>query len=256
MSFIAPKGARSATAADGWDDAVDDNLYASGLLGNLAAAAIPAPPAANTATEAQGKLVLFTQPQGSNTPALPSSLVTGVPLHNPLSKATTSQEKAGELGKGFGDAAVRAITIGFEQAEIHVDGYIPDNGMTVWEMAQAAKNLAVRFEVGKKEYIGGALRQFPSIGGVEGVTNLIGRTDAAATTVFRGLGTNGNPGRIRRLVKHIQIERQDTIKVELEFANSASLRWRTTTAGPTAPATGFGGLVFIDCPAFVRRDVR
>lgn len=220
---------RSATAVPGKSDLKDGHLYSALVL----------------AHGGTGQQKIFQNPQGQSIPALKGSSITVTQAHQTTySEVTTNLNKAGELGSGIGDAAVRTISINIEQAPIGVDGSISAWGATQLEVADIQSKCFFQFKVGGKAQSEGPVWAYPSAGGVYGSIS----TTANASAL--GVVSNGLPGSMRRLKFPIMVARTDTIEGVLGVGAGASLVFRTTTSA------GAATLLTVMMHCNVRGDVR
>jgi len=242
MAGYIPAGARSSTAVDGKSDFTDQNLYSSIVLQD----------------GGSGSLKLFTVPQGQAIPALKGAavLATANAWQMIHSKLTTIIEKAGELGKGIGDAAVRGIACHLEQAKVPSTGVLPTTtsawGATDFEVIDVLSKASIELRVSKKPMFTAPIFTLPTMGGAYGSLAL-GSNAASTAMTKNSLTTIGVPGNIRRLRAHIPVERQDTLEAEFEVAGNSTLAFRETGASgnPGAPT-----LFFVVLPSTLRGDVR
>lgn len=238
MPGYIPAGNRSATAVDGKSDFTDQNLYSSVVLQD----------------GGSGSMKLFTVPQGQTIPQLkgPTVAITTNPWQQIHSKLTTIIEKAGELGKGIGDANLRGISCHMEQCKITPGTGAIVTGTTAWgatdfELMDVLAKCSLEIRVSKKPMFTAPIFTFPTMGGV------FGALSQTANASSRSISTIGQPGLIRRLRAHIPVERQDTLEAELEVAGNATLAFRETGG---ASNTGAPSLFFVVFPATIRGDVR
>lgn len=242
-SGFIPAGARSSTAVDGKSDFTDQNLYSSIVL----------------ADGGSGSMKLFTVPQGQPIPQLKgaATLATVNPWQMIHSKLTTIIEKAGELGKGIGDAAVRGIACHLEQAKIPSTGVLPSGttlgwGATDFEVIDVLSKCSLELRVSKKPMFTAPIFTFPTMGGAYG-SLAIGSNAASTAMTKNTLTTIGVPGNIRRLRAHIPVERQDTLEAEFEVAGNSTLAFRETGS---STVSGIPTLFFVVLPSTLRGDVR
>lgn len=237
-----PAGSRSSTAVDGKSDFTDQNLYSSIVL----------------ADGGSGSMKLFTVPQGQPIPELKgtATLATANAWQMTHSKLTTIIEKAGELGKGIGDAAVRGIACHLEQAKIPSTGVLPTTtsawGATDADVVDVLSKASLELRVSKKPMFTSPIWALPTMGGAAGALAIGSAANSTAMTK-NTLTTIGVPGSIRRLRAHIPVERQDTLEAEFEVAGNASLSFRETgsSSNPGAPT-----LFYVLLPSTLRGDVR
>lgn len=230
-SFV-PAGVRSATAVAGVSDMRDENIYSSALLQNGGA----------------GPISLFTVPKGQAIPALrgAASAASTNAWQTTHGDHSTSLEKAGELGDGTGDAAFRGIALHLEQARITdaAGGGISAFGATQLEIADLGAKAAFELRVGKKPMFKSPFFALPTVGGA------VGSMASTINNAVYDTSTNGRPGSIRRLIRHIMCSRRDTLEGVLTVANSAVLAFRS------AAADGVPCLLWCLMPSNVRGDAR
>jgi hypothetical protein len=225
-----PAGPRSATAVSGVTDKRDENLYSAGLLQNTAL----------------GQLSLFTTPKGQPIPFLRgTSAASANGWQGVQNDATTNFEKAGELGDGIGDAAVRGITLHVEEAGIDTLGAYTAYGASQLELADMNRKMSFELRVSKKPMFKSPFWAFPSVGGVIASQQTILAAPSSRTTA-----TNGRPGAIRRLITHIMVSRRDTLEGVLQVNGGTGLLFRA------AAADGIPCLVWSLLPASIRGDAR
>jgi hypothetical protein len=231
MTALLPRGARSQTAAPGYDDVRDDEIYSAGLLQH----------------GGQSEISLFTVPKGQAIPYLRGSSITATTngYQSTYSDLTTNLAKAGELGSGIGDVGVRAIYATIEQASYSATtGAFNTTGATPWDVQDILAKMYLRLKVGQKTYIQGPLFRFPSGGGAQGSIS------TTQTGVSMGVVGNGIPGRGRPLKMPIMVERSDTLEVVLGVGSNSSLSFSTTTG------TGQPTLLWVNLASNVGGDVR
>ena len=231
MQALLPRGTRSATAAPGYTDVRDDEVYSSGVLQHAG----------------QSDMSLFTVPKGQSIPYLRGSSITATTngWQTLYSDLTTNLGKAGELGNGIGDIAVRAIFATIEQAGYNAStGAYTTYGATPWDVTDILAKVWLKLKVGQKTYIQGQLFRFPSAGGP------VGSISTTQTNVSMGFVNNGVPGRGRPLKMPIVIERTDTLEAVIGVAANSSLSFSTTTG------TGQPTLLWINLASNVGGDVR
>jgi hypothetical protein len=222
---------RSPTAVDGKSDFRDDNIYSALLLQN----------------GGSGQQKLFTNPQGQTIPALKGSAVTASanPWQTTYTETTTNLSKAGELGSGIGDAAIRGIGITLETASIiQATGVARAWGATQFEVADILSKCFFALRVANKTQITGPIFTFPSAGGSFGSVSTTG--NAATASVV----SNGWPGSYKRLKIPVPIARNDTLEGVFGVAGGASL------AFSGAGADGQPSLLWVVLQANVAGDVR
>lgn len=231
MNVILPKGRRSATAAPGYEDVRDDEIYSAGVL----------------QYGGQSEMSLFTVPKGQSIPYLRGSAITATTngwqaLYSDL---TTNLAKAGELGSGIGDVAVRTVFATIEQAGYSAStGAYTTYGATPWDVQDILSKCYLKLKVGQKVYIQGQLFRFPAGGGA------YGSISTTQTGVSMGTVGNGLPGRGRPLKMPIVIERTDTLEAIIGVAPNSSL------VTSTASGTGQPTLLWINLASNVGGDVR
>lgn len=231
MTALLPRGMRSQTAAPGYDDVRDDEIYSAGLLQH----------------GGQSEISLFTVPKGQAIPYLRGSSITATTngYQSTYSDLTTNLAKAGELGSGIGDVGVRAIYATIEQASYSATtGAYNTAGATPWDVQDILAKMYLRLKVGQKTYIQGPLFRFPSGGGAQGSIS------TTQTGVSMGVVGNGIPGRGRPLKMPIMVERSDTLEVVLGVGSNSSLNFSTTTG------TGQPTLLWVNLASNVGGDVR
>lgn len=231
MAGFIPAGARSATAASGLSDFQDQTLHSSIVVQNGGGGAQKA----------------FTVPQGQTIPRL-SGAGSAAPVQawqQTHTKLTTIIEKAGELGKGIGDAAVRGIALHVEQATLAAAGTLSTYGAAQVELADLSSKVSFELRVSKKPMYTNPLFALPTMGGVFG--SLAG---SAALPNVNSLVTIGRPGAIRRLIRHIMVERADTLEAEFEVAANSTLAFRASSSD------GIPCLLYVLLPSSIRNDVR
>lgn len=231
MQALLPAGRRSATAAAGYDDIRDDEIYSAGLV----------------QYGGQSEMSLFTVPKGQAIPYLRGSSITATTngYQSTYSDLTTNLAKAGELGSGIGDVAVRSIFATIEQASYsQTTGAYNTSGATPWDVQDILAKMYLRLKVGQKTYIQGPLFRFPAGGGAQGSIS------TTQTGVSMGVVGNGIPGRGRPLKLPIMVERSDTLEVVLGVGSNSSLALSTTTG------TGQPTLIWVNLASNVGGDVR
>lgn len=243
MAGIVPSyrpGPRSSTAVPGVVDDRDEDLYSSGCLQD----------------GAQSDLVLFKSPIGQNIPRSAGQGVLGPQnsWQQVQSNATTNLDKAGELGDSIGDVKIRAIHMGFEQAEIDPStGNYPLSGALTWgasgyEVTQIADRTAVELKVSKKPYFMTTFRNLPGIGAPVPYS-----TGTFAAGTIRGAAVNSSHGLIRKLGNWVACSRRDSLQVTVSFANGFALDTRVE-GSTTNDGTPF--LVEAVLPSWVNGDAR
>jgi hypothetical protein len=231
MQALLPKGIRSATAAPGYEDIRDDEIYSAGVL----------------QYGGQSEMSLFTVPKGQAIPYLRGSAITATTngWQSLYSDLTTNLAKAGELGSGIGDVAVRAVFATIEQASYNSStGVYTSYGATPWDVQDILSKTYLKLKVGQKTYIQGQTFRFPSGGGA------YGSISTTQTGVSMGVVGNGVPGRGRPLKMPIVIERSDTLEAIVGVAPNSSL------VLSTASGTGQPTLLWINLASNVGGDVR
>lgn len=222
---------RSPTAVDGKSDFRDDNIYSSILLQNGGA----------------GQQKLFTIPQGQSIPTLKGAGISATtqPHQATYTETTTNLTKAGELGSGIGDAAIRGIGISLEVAAVELEtGISRSFGAAQFEVADVTSKCFFTLRIANKPMIGGPIFAFPAAGGV---FSSISTTGAAATA---SVATNGWPGSYKRLKLPIPVARNDTLEGVFGVAGGSSLAF-STTDGEGQPT-----LLWVMLSANVAGDVR
>lgn len=238
MAGFVPAGPRSATAVDGKSDFTDRQIHSSIVLQD----------------GATGNGKLFTVPQGQPVTYMrgAATQATQQAWQTQHTKLTTSMEKAGELGNGIGDVAVRGISTHMEQAKVSALQVVSTYGATDYEVADICSKLHLTLNVAKKPMFESPAFTFPSMGGVAGGLAVTG-VPAAAALSRASNATIGNPGLIRRLRSHIGIARNDGFDVTLEIAGNSALAFRITG---DATHDGAASLYWVVMPVTVRGDVR
>lgn len=240
-SFV-PAGNRSATAVTGKSDFTDQNIYSSIVVQD----------------GGSGSAKLFTVPQGQAIPALkgPTVLATPNAWQQTHTKLTTIMEKAGELGKGIGDVAIRGISVHLEQAKTPATAVLVTGasayGVTDYEIMDLCSKTSLELRVSKKPMFTSPLYSFPTMGGAVG-SLAIGSNAASTAMTKNTIATLGTPGTIRRLRAHIPAERGDTLEAEVEVAGNSVLAFRDTGSSTVA---GDPSLLWCMLPSTVRGDVR
>lgn len=222
---------RSPTALAGKSDLRDDHIYSAAVLQH----------------GGQGSVSLFTVPKGQAIPKLHGSGVTesSQAHHNLYTLATTSMAKAGELGSGIGDIAIRSISLTFEQAAVTpATGAARAFGATQFEIADVQAKCWFDLKIANKSQIKGPTWNFGAAGGVAGSISTTGNAATAS------IAQNGVPGNVRRLKLPIPCARNDTLEGVLEVAGGASLAFSDTTG------EGQPFLVWSNLFANVAGDVR
>lgn len=231
MNVLLPQGVRSSTAASGYTDIRDDEIYSAGVLQH----------------GGQSEMTLFTVPKGQSIPYLKGSgiSVTTNGWQSTYSDLTTNLAKAGELGSAIGDVAVRAIFATIEQASYNsTTGAFNTYGATPWDVQAILELVYLKLKVGGKTYIQGQAFRFPAGGGA------YGSISTTQTGVSMGVVGNGMPGRGRPLKMPIVIERTDTLEAIVGVAPNSSLVLSTSTG------TGQPTLLWINLASNVGGDVR
>lgn len=231
MQALLPRGMRSPTAAAGYDDVRDDEIYSAGLL----------------QYGGQSEMSLFTVPKGQAIPYLRGSTITATTngYQSTYSDLTTNLAKAGELGSGIGDIAVRSIYATIEQASYSATtGAYNTTGATPWDVQDILAKTYLKLKVGQKTYIQGPVFRFPSGGGA------FGTVSTTQTAVSMGVVGNGAPGRGRPLKLPVLIGRNDTLEVIIGVGANSSLTLSTTTG------TGQPTLIWVNLASNVGGDVR
>ena len=203
VSLIPSPTMRPATAMQGQTDVRDEIVFGAIVI---------AKGASN-----YGKL--FTVPQGQAIPELKGSGITATAqVHQMVhSELTTNLEKAGELGSGLGDAAVRGISLCLEAASISNAGAYSAYGACPGDVADMLSKSYFQFKVGQKIQTQGPTLSFPGWGGVNSSVS------TTANASMAGFAQNGNAllgG--RRLKIPVQIARTDIVVGILGFGSSAA----------------------------------
>lgn len=222
---------RSPTAVDGKSDFRDENIYSALVLANGAA----------------GQAKLFTVPQGQNIPELKGAGITATtqPHQQVFSSATTNLTKAGELGSGIGDAAIRGIGLSLETAAVTpATGVARGFGATQFEVADILSKCSFSLRVANKPQITGNVSFFPSAGGSFGSISTTGNAATAS------VASNGWPGSYKRLKIPIPVARNDTLEGVFEVAGSSALAF-SVTSGEGQPT-----LLYVNLASNVAGDVR
>lgn len=222
-------GSPSPTADQSKVDRRDENLYSSICVCHGGA----------------GSQTIFSNPIGQNIPALAGAGIAPVnATHKVYSLTTTNLGKAGELGAGIGDAAIRAIGITIEQAGVKLDGTYTAYGATPQEVAEILAKCNFVFNVAGKAQIKGSIWMFPAFGGNMGAISTVQN----GKTV--GVVNNGSMNTGRRLKMPIMVDRSDTLGADFGVAASDSLVFSTQAAA------GQETLVTVLLHANVDGDVR
>lgn len=221
-----PAPMRSNTAVPGLTDAIDANIYSSGVFAN----------------GANGELLLFSVPQGGQMLAAPTTAV----LANHQTRydiVHTNLKENSRLGS-IGDAVLRAIGVSVEQAGITQSTGLPTTyGATTQELAEIESKVSLTFKKATREYIEGPVRQFPGLSGMEGFAN----STVGATPV--SIVRNGSMDRLgRRLNVNIRVGRADSIEAKLRITSGTTLVFQG--AANTQPT-----LVWVETLSFVGRDL-
>jgi hypothetical protein len=222
---------RSPTAVDGKSDFRDDNIYSSILLQHGGA----------------GQQKVFTIPQGQAIPALRGAGIAASTnaWQTTYTETTTNLSKAGELGSGIGDAAIRSIGISLETAAVTAStGAARAWGATQFEVSDVLSKCFFQLKVASKTQITGPIFTFPSAGGSFGS---ISTTGNAATA---GVVSNGWPGSYKRLKIPVPVARNDTLEGVFGVAGGSSLAFSVTSAD------GQPSLLWVVLTANVAGDVR
>lgn len=222
---------RSPTAVDGKSDFRDDNIYSALLLQN----------------GGSGQQKLFTNPQGQSIPALKGALVAASanPWQTTYTETTTNLSKAGELGSGIGDAAIRGIGISLETAAITpATGVARAWGATQFEVSDVLSKCFFQLRIANKTQITGPIFTFPSAGGSFGSVSTTG--NAATASVV----SNGWPGAYKRLKIPVPVARNDTLEGVFGVAGGSALAF--SGAGLDGQPT----LMWVVLTANVAGDVR
>lgn len=237
MEAILPNGGRSVTAAPGYSDFRDDEVYSAGVLQH----------------GGSSQMTLFSIPKGQAIPSLKGSTITTTaqPHQQLYSDLTTNLNKAGELGNGIGDIAVRKIHLTVEQAGYTQSSGVPlAFGATAKQLFEINSKCFFKLTVGQKDQIKGPLYRFGSGGGVYGNPGVA--TTATTTTVISTIASNGVPGPGGRVLKMpINVARSDTLEAQIGVAANASLTFQDS-----ASADGQPTLVWVNLVSNVRADVR
>ncbi len=226
-----PAGPRSATAVTGVTDKRDENVYSAVCLQNTGG----------------GQISMFTVPKGQAIPTLNgTSTATANAWQTRFGDTTTNLEKAGELGDGIGDAALRGIALHAEEAPLlPATGLAGIYGATQQELAELNRKVSFELRVSKKPMFKSPFFAFPSVGGAIAAIGYFGTATTAVTTA-----TNGRPGAIRRLMSHIMVSRRDTLEGVLAVAGGSTLLFRASSAD------GIPLLVWCIIPSTIRGDAR
>ncbi|MBP6479882.1 MAG: hypothetical protein KA310_03450 [Pseudomonadales bacterium] len=225
-----PAGPRSATAVPGTTDKRDENIYAAGVLQN----------------SANGSMSLFTVPKGQPLPFLRGTSTATTNGWQTLNQDhTTNLEKAGELGDGIGDAAIRGLSLNCEQAGfLPAAGTLDAYGATSYELMDLQRKCSFEFRVSKKPMFKSPFFAFPGVGGVNGALS------STINNAVRDISTNGASGRVRRLMTHIMASRRDTLEGVFTVCGGASLLFRSSAAD------GIPTLLWCVLPCTIRGDAR
>lgn len=224
---------RSPTAVDGKSDFRDDNIYSSILLQSGGA----------------GQQKLFTIPQGQAIPSLKGAgIIASTQAHQlTYTETTTNLTKAGELGSGIGDAAIRGIGISLEGAAITLATGAPRTfGATQFEVEDVLSKCFFTLRIANKPMITGPIFAFPAAGGAY---SSISTTGAAATA---SVATNGWPGSYKRLKLPIPVARNDTLEGVFGVAGGSALAFSTSAPG----SEGQPSLLWVMLAANVAGDIR
>ncbi|MFA6118126.1 MAG: hypothetical protein WC729_29335 [Sphingomonas sp.] len=220
---------RSPTALQGQSDIRDELIYSSIVIAHGGGSTQKA----------------FTVPQGQAIPQMKGAAITPTEAHHLThTELSTCLEKAGELGAGIGDAAVRSIGLNLETAYPLNAGYSA-YGASPREVAEFVNKTYFQFKIGGKTMTQGPAGMFPSSGGLQGS---VSTTQNVATL---GFAQNGNPlSGGRKLRIPIQIARTDVVVGLFGLANGATYSF-TVQAG-----VGQETMVTCVLGALVRGDVR
>jgi len=219
---------RSPTAVEGKAAMRDENLYSAFVAQDGGAAAVS----------------IFTVPRGQNIPVMQGAGAAAVAAHQlRYSPLTTNFSKAGELGSGIGDAALRGIGMNIETAWYTVAGVQNTFGAGDREVNEILSKISMELKVGGKKQIEGPVFAFPASGGLYGGISTTGNNVTVATV------QNGWPGALRRVKIPIPVARNDTLEAIITPASPLSF----TTA---AAAGGNPSLVWINCHAIIKGDAR
>jgi len=200
---------RSPTAMGGKSDFRDEMVYSALLLQHGGA----------------GQQKLFTIPQGQQIPFLRGAGITAsANAHQTTyTETTTNLGKAGELGSGIGDAAIRAIGITIETAAVTLATGVPRAfGATQFEVSDILAKSFVQLKVGNKPQITGPVWGFPAAGGAMGSISTTGNAATAS------IASNGWVGSLRRLKIPIPVARNDALEAVYGVAGGASLAFSNT----------------------------
>lgn len=222
---------RSPTAVGGKSDFRDEHIYSAIALQHGAA----------------GVQKLFTIPQGQSIPTLRGSAITATANahQTTYTESTTNLTKAGELGSGIGDAAIRAIGCTLETAAVTAStGAARGFGATQFEVADVLAKCFFTLRVANKPQITGPIWAYPSSGGVTGAISTTG-TGATAS-----IAQNGVPGQLRRLKIPIPVARNDTLEGVFGVSGGSSLAFSVTGSD------GQPTLLWVNLYANVAGDVR
>lgn len=221
---------RSSTAVDGKADMRDENVYSAICVQHGGA----------------GQQKVFTIPQGQAIPRLAGSGITApTSAHQAtFTELTTNLSKAGELGSAIGDASLRKIGVGIENAYVDGNGALNTYGAGQQEVMEILGKCFFQLKIAGKLQIQGAAQMFPSYGGVFGS---VSSTENAVTVSAL---TNGWPGAMRTLKLPILVARTDTIEGVFGVAGGDSLTF-SVTSGIGQPT-----LVWFNVHALVKGDVR
>lgn len=225
-----PAGPRSATAVSGVTDRRDENIYSAAVLQSTGG----------------GPVSMFTVPKGGAIPALQGTVTaTANAWQTKYSDTTTNLEKAGELGDGIGDAAIRGIALHLEPNGVLANATVTAYGAGQLEQADCERKLSFELRVSKKPMFKAPYFALPSVGGA-----LVSNLGATAATTSLSTATNGRPGAIRRLITHIMVSRRDTLEGVIATGNSSVLLFRSSASD------GIPTLLWCILPASVRGDAR
>jgi len=222
---------RSPTAVGGKSDFRDEHIYSACLLQHGGA----------------GNIKLFTIPQGQGVPFLRGAGIVAPANAWQLTftEVTTNLSKAGELGSGIGDAALRGIGITLEGAAYELTtGSARLFGSTQFELQDVLSKVFFQLRIANKLQIQGPVWAFPGSGGALGS---ISSTGGGQT---QSVATNGWPGMLRRLKIPIPIARNDTLEGTIGVAGGAALAFSNTEDD------GQPTLLWVNMYANVAGDVR
>jgi hypothetical protein len=183
------------------------------------------------ASGATGTQSMFTVPKGQAIPNLRGAAIVTAAwpadylLHSDL---TTNLQKAGELGNGVGDIAIRGIGLNLAQATPTIDavgaaaGYAT-YGATPTETNEIAHRCFFQLKLGQKTQTQGPVTVFPAVGGVTGSMG-VSQTTNLNDTKLRGFAINGSLSGVgRRIRVPISVAKNDTLEGVIGTANGAAL---------------------------------